>query len=924
MVEQGTSSLVSFAMTLALARWLVAEEFGAATLAITLSLMAQGLYRALVLEPASVLGPSRFGDDVDGYLRSVVRFHFRLTLVFSGLGALALVVQLATGTQSSLSLALSIAVMGLPAALALPLARTIAYIHARPLDSVVPNVAAGVAIGSFLLALKAMGSLGAASALGAISLGSAVGAALLLIRYGTGGTVAQRTVWQVHSRYGGVILLATATGVLANQLFVYLTGITLGLGAVGTLNALITIGAPTLPILNALGALAVPAMARAWGEDDHERVRRLARVAGLGAVGLSLASALVICLGAPMLERIAFGGRYQDNIADLRILAFYPVLTALSLWPSLILRAEQDNRHYLRVNLVMLPASAFAALMLQPRYGFRGAAVGMLFIAAVSAANVWFLRWSWDREGATRRRFEIEPQPELGFHGARLDRRRRVLPALLVVGAAACSFAAAAEPRTAAAMMAVVLVAPVFITRLSWRTALLVFVWSFSLVHLFKKSIYFLGPQPRLIYVGIVAIPVLLVCFLALRAPIVRGVNALPGRALLVYSVFSLVSSVLDRSGTSVAGRVSGVLLVIAPLAAYRVGLALPLDSVNFARFARSLVWSALVSVPYGLYILIAGPTPLERAWAYGAHDASIQARKVYNYIEGLPNGEWRGFSYHADPFSWGLFLVVGLFMLFVVRNLRSGGALSRIPLWIPVSLFLFGLLGSLSRSPWLGATAAAGMFVLLGLRPARRPVFVYATAIVGLVLVLNVGSYLYQQVFPEVNATIRSQNLVIARYFNLGSVEARLGAWDQLPKVLGANPIVGQGRGRALEQQQIGRGELDLTQISHNFLVEVALIQGGVALIAQLVFLGVVIRSGIRLVRTNGDVSRTARLLVSLIFGLVMTGYTNGTLFMNEVFFVLCGVVVATERSVATRRAMAQIQPPPETLARERVPDLV
>ena len=59
LVDQGLTALTGFCVTFLLARWLAPEIYGAYAIAFAGYLFVGGLHNVIVLEPMSVIGPSR-------------------------------------------------------------------------------------------------------------------------------------------------------------------------------------------------------------------------------------------------------------------------------------------------------------------------------------------------------------------------------------------------------------------------------------------------------------------------------------------------------------------------------------------------------------------------------------------------------------------------------------------------------------------------------------------------------------------------------------------------------------------------------------------------------------------------------------------------------------------------------------------------
>src|SRR5580658_739459 len=75
LVDQGLTALTGFCATFLLARWLAPEIYGAYAIAFAGYLFVSGLHNVIVLEPMSVIGPSRHADRLLAYFRAQVAVH---------------------------------------------------------------------------------------------------------------------------------------------------------------------------------------------------------------------------------------------------------------------------------------------------------------------------------------------------------------------------------------------------------------------------------------------------------------------------------------------------------------------------------------------------------------------------------------------------------------------------------------------------------------------------------------------------------------------------------------------------------------------------------------------------------------------------------------------------------------------------------
>src|SRR6267142_296393 len=84
LVDQGLTSGAGFGVNLLLARWMVPEVYGAFAVAFAGFLFVSGFHNVLLLEPVSVMGPSRHAGSLLAYFRAQIAVHAVLVGALSG------------------------------------------------------------------------------------------------------------------------------------------------------------------------------------------------------------------------------------------------------------------------------------------------------------------------------------------------------------------------------------------------------------------------------------------------------------------------------------------------------------------------------------------------------------------------------------------------------------------------------------------------------------------------------------------------------------------------------------------------------------------------------------------------------------------------------------------------------------------------
>src|ERR1700730_3196379 len=136
LVDQGLTALTGFCVTFLLARWLAPETYGAYAIAFAAYLFVSGLHNVVVLEPMSVIGPSRHMGRLREYFHAQMIVHGVLTGVCAAVVVCFALVVWFVAPTSALAGAFAGSGLALPFLLFLFLARRMCYVRQRPLFAV--------------------------------------------------------------------------------------------------------------------------------------------------------------------------------------------------------------------------------------------------------------------------------------------------------------------------------------------------------------------------------------------------------------------------------------------------------------------------------------------------------------------------------------------------------------------------------------------------------------------------------------------------------------------------------------------------------------------------------------------------------------------------------------------------------------------
>ena len=340
-LDQGLTSTASFGLNVLLARILSATEYGAFAFCFTIFLVLSSFHSALIVEPMSVLGPSRHNDRLTTYLRHVVWIHF---VIMIGLALVSAAVALYFRDEALGHVLLAMSI-GSPLILLFWMMRRAHYLDTRPdlavltssLHLIVLVAITGVlwyfrklTAGTAFLALAGAGTVAALFSMRRLGIG-----AIRAYQYPGASSGAAREHWD----FGKWLLPSALFFPLLSQIQIVLSAKLLGLGAAGVLRALQNPVLPVIQVVTALATLAIPVLARDFGGGDKSLMYRRG-VMYTGAMTLVAVTYEVAVLSTGNLwDRLIYGGKYSSYDWLMPVLGIVPIATAIATGCSVLLRA---------------------------------------------------------------------------------------------------------------------------------------------------------------------------------------------------------------------------------------------------------------------------------------------------------------------------------------------------------------------------------------------------------------------------------------------------------------------------------------------------------------------------------------------------------------------------------------------------------
>lgn len=438
LADPGATLSAGLLVSLLLARWLPAEQYGAFALAFALFLFLSGIHNALVLEPMSVLGPAshhlttdsdegtasavpkrarnigvltaeaereghrgihaKDSDDqgsLADYFEAQIWVHLASTAVLVAPLLFAAALLALFGFGGSLPGALLGAGLALPFILLFWLARRMCCLLERSVTAMSAGAGSLVLLLCGLLAFQATHKTTPFTVfllLGFTGLCAAL-QVFYKLKIGLDETRPCSVSWlsaaAANWRFGrwqlGGALCFASLGLSP----LLLAPVFLGLASTGKLFAM---QLPALLVLQC-GAVAamflLPGFARESFTGGSERLCQLAHRVSLSLAGAALLFAALLYFFAAPVEHLLFGGKFANDARLMPLFMATPLFAGLASGYSMALRAMQRPQFDRLATRIAAAASVQTAFFFIPLWGLAGAAISLASGFAVHAAVVY-------------------------------------------------------------------------------------------------------------------------------------------------------------------------------------------------------------------------------------------------------------------------------------------------------------------------------------------------------------------------------------------------------------------------------------------------------------------------------------------------------------------------------------------------------
>lgn len=394
-LDQGIYSGANFISVILLARWQQPLDYGAFSIAFASFLFLSGIYTGVVLEPLSILAPSRFALEKDGYFLKQFLIHFIVTIPLAGgMYLCGLIVQ-----DELLRHAFRVSSLMLPFILLSWLTRRIYYSEHQPIGAFLSSLlyAISLLVGLFLSRKYSIVSVSTFFTLMASSgVLSALPIAIRLMAYRQKPVTSSTTTIEVAKvQWGlGKWIVAGMFFLLLTELIpvLFVTALN-GLENAGAFRAIQNLIQPMVQIETALSLAGMPVLAREFAASNMSGFRRTGLVLMVSMTGLATIYTSILWIFHNELENLLYGGQYAAYTDLIPFYGLVPILIGLFSRYSLSLRVLQVKQVYLLSGLIPFLFGVPVCYHLTQQFGVPGAITGVVFIQfLILVINCYYYR----------------------------------------------------------------------------------------------------------------------------------------------------------------------------------------------------------------------------------------------------------------------------------------------------------------------------------------------------------------------------------------------------------------------------------------------------------------------------------------------------------------------------------------------------
>lgn len=389
--DQALTSGANFLLNIFLVKWFIPEEYGIFSIMFTIFLFLSGLHNSLLVEPAVVIGPSKFASQLSQYLIISIIIHllYSLFMAFLLFGAGWIIQAEYDGITTSriISIAVSNALI-----LLFWLLRRTAYIDLRSKTAFMGSLIYSLALVIFVLIFYRFDWLNAENVFLLMSLASFIASGFLIWSLGLYSrdesffdqVLSVQNILSEHWQYGRWILAGNFAYFLSTLAYLPLIGTFVGLAASGVLRAMQNLIQPLQQLIIALALFLLPWLSgqrRVYG--DSYPLRMFPRILTcFGALGVSFLLPLTL-FGYHVVNFIYANDYYEQFVWMLYFINVATILQIGKYSISVCLRASGDSTSIFWGELSGAVTVIVIGLILIQQFGLWGACISMMISAFI-------------------------------------------------------------------------------------------------------------------------------------------------------------------------------------------------------------------------------------------------------------------------------------------------------------------------------------------------------------------------------------------------------------------------------------------------------------------------------------------------------------------------------------------------------------
>jgi O-antigen/teichoic acid export membrane protein len=390
-LDHGLYSGANFILSILLARWLLPSHYGIFSIAFAVYQFAYQAHNAVILEPMSVLGPSRMFHRLTDYLRDQIRLHFVISLL-AGL-TICIMGLLVFVFNQTLGRVLIIMGTVLSFVLLPLLMRRGFYIFRKPEIALLGSILYAVFLCGELWIVKNSINISVDLTFPIIGLAGLV-CGLYLIKQvppKQAVSIPVSVTWSNNWGYGKWLVYSSLLIALAAQVQTFVVGAFLGLSDAGAFRALQNFVQPIILLFTAVSAFLLPSLSYDFGIGNIPALKRKGKYLFVLFLIVSVSFELFLIIYASALESVVYDGKFSSYVYLIPVWGLVPVAAVLTYVYYFLLQSIQRPKAILIGSFVWAITGAILSVVFSAKWGIAGATVSVVIGYLISGIAFAFL-----------------------------------------------------------------------------------------------------------------------------------------------------------------------------------------------------------------------------------------------------------------------------------------------------------------------------------------------------------------------------------------------------------------------------------------------------------------------------------------------------------------------------------------------------